>query len=333
MTDTHALLCARDPVVVEAVEVIAAAQQVELRHARDADESRQWWAGAALRLVATEVAARWTSVPPGRAFLVGADAAELARCSADLGLPVLPLPDGGGRLAEALAGVRSMGVPNGRLISLVGASGGLGVSTLAVGIAMTAPRGTAAAVVDLAPSSGGLDLLMGIESAEGARWSQLAAARGELGDLAAGLPSMGGVPVVTQDREGPRTPTPEAVTAVVGALRRQHTLVVMDGPAPPLVAPDRTLLVVGADVRSVAAARMRVEAGAVAPSELVVRRGRGRNLPAAVVGRALGMPVVCTVDDDRAVPRLAELGLPPADGPARRFTRQVRALARELCGD
>lgn len=333
MDETYVLLCARDPVLVEAVEVAAAAQQVVLRHARDADEARQSWGAASLRLVSTEVAARWSDVPPGSAYLVGTVAAELTRCSAELGLPVLPLPDAGGRLAQALATVRVAGSEQGRTVALLGASGGLGVSTLAVGLALAATRaGSAGAVVDLAPHSGGLDLLLGIESVQGVRWADLARARGELGDLAANLPVADRVPVLTQARDLPRRPTAEAVAAAVASLRRQHGLVVLDcATEPPVFVADDTLLVVGADVRSVAAARMLAEVRGVAPSGLIVRRGAGRTLPSAVVGRSLGAPIVATVDHDKALPRLAELGMVPVGGPARRFTRQITALAAEVC--
>ncbi|MDO5501129.1 MAG: hypothetical protein Q4F67_15760, partial [Propionibacteriaceae bacterium] len=68
----HVLLCARDPAVVEAVEVTAAALDVALKVAHHPDEVRSLWGDAALRLVATEVAARWSGVAPGRAVRGGA---------------------------------------------------------------------------------------------------------------------------------------------------------------------------------------------------------------------------------------------------------------------
>lgn len=335
MEDRFALLCARDPVVEEIVEVVAAAQQVEVRVVRESDRTGHDWAAAGLRLVSTEVAVRWDRVAPHRAHLIGTSTEELARCSARLGLPVLPLPDTDGRLAQLLAGVGGVHDATGRLVALVGASGGLGVSTLAVGLALAAARaGESSAVVDLAQHGGGLDLLLGMETADGARWADLAAARGTLGDIGPGLPAVEGARVLTQDRSRPCVPGSPAVDVVVAALRRAHGIVVAD--CDPTSVPDdadRTLVVVGADVRSVAAGRMLAELRGLAPTGLIVRAGNGRGLPPDVVGRALGAPVVAVVGHDKALPRLAELGLPPVGGPARRFSRDVATLLREVSGD
>ena len=83
---------------------------------------------------------------------------------------------------------------------------------------------------------------------------------------------------------------------------------------------------VGGDVRSVASARMLAEHGGVSPGGLVVRRGRGRTVPPGVVARSLGVPCWGEIGDDKALPRLGELGAPPLPGPARRFARQAAAL-------
>lgn len=119
--ESHVLLCARDPAVVEAVEVSAAALQVALRVAHHPDEVRAAWPDAALRLVSTEVAARWSGVAPGAAYLVGTSAAELARCSAGLGLPILPLPDEGGHLMQAMAGAVREEAARGQVVAVMGA--------------------------------------------------------------------------------------------------------------------------------------------------------------------------------------------------------------------
>ena len=62
----------RHPAVIEAVEVSAAALEVPLRVAHHPDEVRAAWPEAALRLVSSEVAARWSGVAPGLAYIVGA---------------------------------------------------------------------------------------------------------------------------------------------------------------------------------------------------------------------------------------------------------------------
>ncbi|MFT3887925.1 MAG: hypothetical protein QM713_07160 [Arachnia sp.] len=328
----HVLLCARDPAVVEAVEVCAAALGVPVRVAPDGVSAGEEWAAAALRLVSTEVGARWGAVAPGTAYVVGASPPELARCSAQLGLPVLPLPDESGRLADALRRAGEVAARRGQVVALVGASGGLGVSTLAVGLALVAAhRGRRAVAVDVAEAGGGLDLLVGAEARPGLRWSALTGVRGEVSDLWDGLPRAEGAAVLAQDREAPDVPDEAALAAVVASLGREAELVVIDGGrrVPPVDA-DRTVLLVGADVRSVASARMAAEQRGLHPGGIVVRRGPGRTVPSEVVARSLGAPLLGEVGEDKALPRLGELGAPPLPGPARRFGRQVAALLQRL---
>ncbi|MDO5677275.1 MAG: hypothetical protein Q4G35_07175 [Propionibacteriaceae bacterium] len=332
--EAHVLLCSRDPAVVEAVEVSAAALEVPLRVVHHPDEVRAAWPEAALRLVSTEVAARWSGVNPGLAYVVGSSPAELARCSAGLGLPVLPLPDAGGHLAEAMtAAVRREGA-RGQVVAVLGASGGLGVSTLAVSLALVAAAGgSRSTAVELAVAGGGLDLLVGAETLDGVRWPELSHARGELGELFNVLPKVEGAAILALGRDGPVSPGGAAVAAAVGSLRRSTDLLVLDaGREVPATEADQVLLMVGADVRSVAAARMLAEGRSVTPTGLVVRQGPGRSIPAEVVSRSLGVPCLGVIGHDKAVPRLAELGMPPVAAPSKRFRREVAQLWKAVCG-
>lgn len=319
---------------MEAVEVSAAALEVPLRVVHHPDEVRTAWPEAALRLVSTEVATRWSGVAPGAAYVVGAVAADLARCSADLRLPVLPLPDEAGHLAEAMSAAVRKESARGQVVALVGASGGLGVSTLAASLALVAAAdGVRAVTVELAHAGGGLDLLVGAEAAEGVRWPELSHARGELGDLLTGLPVVEGAAFLAQGRESPRVPPPSAVAAAVGSLKRDADLVVVDAgrEAPPLEAA-QVVLMVGADVRSVAAARMLAEGGAVSPASLVVRQGPGRSIPAEVVSRSLGVPCLGLIAHEKNLARLAELGMAPVGTPVRRYRNQVAAVLKAVRG-
>ncbi|MDO5501130.1 MAG: hypothetical protein Q4F67_15765, partial [Propionibacteriaceae bacterium] len=254
------------------------------------------------------------------------------RWSAGLGLPVLPLPDEAGHLAEAMTSAVRDGSAKGRVVALVGASGGLGVSTLVASLALTAAdRRRGAAAVDLAQGGGGLDLLVGAEATAGVRWPDLGHARGELGDLIGALPAVANARFLAQGRDASEAPPDAAVSAAVGALRRAAALVVVDaGREPPPVECDQVLLVVGADVRSVASARMLADARGLTPSGLVVRQGPGRAIPAEVIARSLGVSCLGTIGHDKAVPRLAELGMLPIASAARRYRRQVAALVKEI---
>ncbi|SDL79553.1 septum site-determining protein Ssd [Tessaracoccus oleiagri] len=328
--DDAVLVAARDPAVVETLEVSAIAMDVALQVVQGTDELARRWPRAPLRLVAPEMAARtaWLGHQP-RTFLVGRDPAELADASAELGYPVVRLPDAAGRLAELFASVSAGSVARATTVALVGASGGLGTSTCAVALGLlAAARGQRAVVVELAPHGGGLDLLVGAEAVEGLRWGGLAGAAGQLGDLQDSLLEVGGarfLPAGRDDPPGP--PAPQALGAVLGSLRRTMDLVVLDGVSAAVDA-DLQLLVVGADVRSVAAARMLTRGAPVPPAGLVVRTGPGRDLPAGAVAEALGAPLVARVRHDPTVPRLAALGQIPVASPARRFRADVEQLRR-----
>ncbi|QXT62457.1 septum site-determining protein Ssd [Tessaracoccus palaemonis] len=321
------LLCARDTRIIEAVEISAAALGVAVRVAAHPDEIADAWQAASLRLVGVEVAARWESVSPGRAILVGFSVDELARCSAALGLPVIRLPDATGALAGQLRRIAPGVADRGQIIAVLGASGGVGTSTLCVALALhAASLGRRSAVVDLAQGGGGLDLLLGAETEPGLRWGDLARARGEVGQLAASLPSVRGAAVVAQSRDA-LAPDDEAVHTVLGALAAELDVIFVDaGRHPPPIAPDRLLLVVAADVRGVASARMLADQHSLSLTGMVLRAARHRAIPAQVVSRSLGLECLGVIEEDAAVREAAELGLAPIAGRARRFARSAASV-------
>lgn len=325
--EPHVLLATRDSALIESVQVTAATLEVELRVASDPDAMRSGWEAAAGRLVGADVAARWGPELDLRgAHLVGLHIDELARCSAELGLPVLTLPGAASRLAVVLMEAVRAGRRTGRIVALMGSSGGVGVSTLTLSLALSAARsGARSTVVDAVANSGGLDLVVGAETAEGLRWADLAEASGELGDLRSALPEVSGVAVLSAGRASSAAPSPEAMQAVLGALGGASDVTFVDvGRQPPPVPVDVVLLVVGGDVRSVAAAQQLGQG--VTPTAVVVRSGPGRGVPGAAVSRTLGVECAGVLSEDRALPRLAELGLPPVPGPARRHAREAARL-------
>ncbi len=332
--DGCVLLASRDPVLVETVQATAIALQVEVRQAADREELAASWQAARLRLVGVDLAGRVRGMGLGMSgcVVVGLGEPGLVRASAELRVPAMELPGDGDQLAELLASTAT-GASRGRVVAVTGASGGLGASSLAVGLgARAAAAGRRAVVVELADCGGGLDLLMGIESSRGLRWDALHRADGHLGDLRDELPAVGALSVLALSRDEPEGPGPQAVAAVMSSLARSFEVVVVDCRPSALQSIDAAdqLVLVGADVRGVAAARMRIEHQSLAGSRLVVRRHRDSPLVAEDVGRALGMPVAGELREDRRVPQLAAAGLGIVGGSARRFRTDTARLWEQL---
>ncbi len=139
---------------------------------------------------------------------------------------------------------RSMG----QVIAIHGASGGLGVSTLSVAVAVAAVRaGRPACLVDGVFDSGGLDVTACVEHVPGLRWPDLAEARGSVDGsaLVAALPFVtlpfvtlpfvtlpasadtSALPVLASGGGG-QCPPPPVQQAVMAGLLAAGFLVVLD---------------------------------------------------------------------------------------------------------
>ena len=259
---TGPLLATREAALADSVLATTLALGIDLDVVPDREELRRRWRTASLRLVGTDMASRAATLGavPG-VWVVGFDSEELLPASAELGAPALLLPEESQRLAEILSD-ELPGRDAAQTLALTGASGGLGVSSLAVALATRAAEtGLRSVVVELASCGGGLDLLFGAETQEGMTWEELRHAVGEIGDLTPHLVSAERVSVLALGRPHGDSPDEAALSAVLRSLERSHDLVVVDaGDGARLAELGRRvvpLLMVGADVRSVAAARMR----------------------------------------------------------------------------
>ena len=267
--------------------------------------------------------------------LVGTDEDrdDLVAWSAPLGASVVVLPDGVRWLTTLLAGEHRRGT--GRIVGVVGGHGGAGASTLAVSIAQCVAAERSAAVVDLDPSGGGLDLLLGAESAVGWRWPDLAASAGFIDRLTEHLPTVDRVPVLSMARsdEGPGTPSADAVQAVLRSLARECEVVVVDV-GRSLDAASRQglrhchvqVLVTGGGVRQVAASTAMT--GALpAGAGVVVRTGEGA--APQPVADALGLPLWGEIPGE---PRLIAAGerAEPLLDVSRRWRQACRRLVDRI---
>lgn len=214
------------------------------------------------------------------------------------------------------------GAPIALVVGFLGAGGGAGTSTLAVAVARHAARDKAVALVDAAPDSGGLDLLVGCEDRPGAHWEDLDFTHGEVPgeDLLAALPK-------TREKLAVLCATRSALTAhspvdaaglicAVRSLRAAAQVVVLDLPSTgPLVGAgvdvcDLVIVVVPAEVRAAAAAvRMCARLNARRTrSRVVVRHRQWSSLSVADVESLVDAPVIAELPTVRGVARQAELG-------------------------
>ena len=337
------LLVTADPELREHVLAVAAAVAAEVDLRAEVAELRRVWREPAMVVVGVDRAAEVVDLAlPRRSevYLVGreVDRDDTHLWSVPLGAAVVTFPDEAHHLASMMTYLTTGPHGTGRTVCVLGASGGVGVSTIAAGLAVSALRGGhPAMLVDADPDGGGIDLLLGAERTEGWRWGRLASARGHLGDLTGQLPRVDGVDVLAMGREtgGRGRPQPEQLSAVLTSASRSHDVVVVDLPRTfdpasheVLRRADQVVLVVRADVRGVAAARSVAErlADLGRPVGIVVRLGRSRALDPATVGEALGLPVLGAAADEAAVVADAERGDPPGRsgrGELARVCRQV----------
>ncbi|OSC65365.1 hypothetical protein BVW01_13605 [Mycobacterium tuberculosis] len=170
-----------------------------------------------------------------------------------------------------------------------------------------------ALLADLDPWAGGIDLLVGGETAPGLRWPDLALQGGRLNWSAvrAALPRPRGISVLSGTRRGYELDA-GPVDAVIDAGRRGGVTVVCDLPRrltdatqAALDAADLVVLVSPCDVRAcAAAATMAPVLTAINPNlGLVVRGPSPGGLRAAEVADVAGVPLLASM---RAQPRLAE---------------------------
>lgn len=202
-----------------------------------------------------------------------------------------------------------------RVLGVVGASGGLGVSTLAVALASRAAGRVGATVaIDGAPGGGALDVTACVEHRSGLRWADLVAAEGSIDGAALlrELPADGATRVLAG--RGPAPPD-DVVRAAVSGLARVCGLTVLDLGGSARWATECTdlLLVVGTTARQLADGAGVTEQllDLPAPSALVLRTRRGDAVSPEEVAAHLDLPLAGTLRDDPRLALDAERGRPP----------------------
>jgi secretion/DNA translocation related CpaE-like protein len=329
------LLVSDDATVVSVVRAVAAAAGVEVLRMRALDPLDRVWAVAAVVIVGPDVAPE--VLPRARRGIVvvtpsGRSVWELAAAGR---AEVITLPHGEPRLCEVLAGARARG--DATVIGVIGAAGGVGVTTLAASVALGAGPSL---LVDADPCAGVLEAWLGVERHPGLRWPDLIDTDGPLrppaeGSLAGLLPRCAQARVLTMAArdELPCDPGPP-LPGVLRLAREQFDTIVVDLPrvwdgqaALGWRNLDRVLLVVPDAVAAVLSARRAAEALAAVVDEvaLVVRRVRG-GVGSAQVGDVTGREVIGDLAELARVRAAAEAG----DLGAALAGRTSRALARRV---
>jgi secretion/DNA translocation related CpaE-like protein len=340
------LIVTGDPWILDGLLRLAAAADIKAAVARAAEQAGPGWRGAALILVGADLAdepvLRGAPRRPGVVLVAAAGDPEVYRKAVGIGAQdVAMLPDADMRLADLMAVAAEPAGRPGEVLCVAGGRGGAGASVLSAVLGIVAARrGMRTLLVDGDPLGGGLDLVLGQEHLEGARWPEFSALRGRLSSAAlqGSLPATSGPAVLSWHRGETEPVTAETMRSVLAAAVRGFDLVVVDLPrrlaeaeAEVLRAARRALLVVPAEVRAtVAAGRIASELRRHASDIRVVVRGPAAGgLTGDVIAHALDLPLAGEVAVDRRIPTALE------HGDLVRVSRRgpLTDLCRKLLGD
>ncbi|MEZ0577696.1 septum site-determining protein Ssd [Nocardioides sp. MH1] len=339
------ILTADDGLLSELLPLAAAADVVPTT-ARDLVAALTAWSRAPVVLVGADLAADLAAAAPDRrphVYVLAAGRApdELFRTALQIGAEqVVELASASAWLVELLADLTERRAARGRVIGVVGGSGGAGATTFACALGQAAARAGEAVVIDCDPQGPGLDRMLGLERTDGFRWDALCRTTGRLSARALrdALPRSGKLGVLSW-YAGPGTPTLQAfaVREALSAARRGHDTVVVDLPRTPdrlvdevAARCDELVVVTVGSVLGVSAATRTTERFARHPGVGLVLRGEG--VAAADVAAVLKLPVRVQMRDQPRLEEALDLGFGPLRSRRGPLARAVGAVLRERVG-
>lgn len=345
-TAPAALILTADASLLDELLALAAAADVAPTTAHEPLAALASWPRAPVVLLGADLAEEVARIAPEKrphVYVVAHQRApdDLFRTALRIGAEqVVELGGSSGWLVELLADLTEQRAARGRVIGVIGGSGGAGATTFACALGQGAAKHGDAAVIDCDPQGPGLDRMLGLERTEGFRWDALCQTTGRLSARALrdALPHAGSLGVLSwYVGSGAQTLQAFAVREAISAARRGHETVVVDLPRTPdklvdevAARCDRLLIVTVGSVLGVSAAvRMRARFAGHPDVGLVLR---GEGIDAADVESAVRLRVVAQMRDQ---PRLAEaldLGLGPLRsrrGPLARAVATVLGLPVE----
>jgi len=350
MASATALLITRDDLLLDELLRLAAAAGCALEVAHDPAAGLRGWATSCVVVVGADlVGSVGEQRPPrrDRVHVVGYGQVpdDVFRGALAVGAAdVVELPAAEAWLVDLLtdAADAADGLQPGRArtLGVVGGSGGVGATTFACALALTAAARQRATLVDLDPLGPGVDRVVGLDGASGVRWDGLLASPGRLSSrsLRAALPAREALTVLTWGMGAPVGLDAATVREVLSATQRGNDVVVVDLPralddltAEVAARCDRVLLVAEATIPGVASAGKTAAVLRRLSTRLavVVRTGRG-TLPEEQVAAALDLPLVASLARHRRLAEHVDLGLGPVHGVRSPLARAARAALAML---
>ncbi|WP_239331648.1 septum site-determining protein Ssd [Frankia sp. CiP3] len=334
-----------DPQLLDDIIRLAAAAGVTVDAVVDAHLARRYWNNAPLVIVGSD---RVTSCVvaglqrrPGVVLLsADLDDGGVWEAAVRLGAEhVAFLPDAEEWLVDVFAAAAEPDQRRATVVGVIGGRGGAGATSLAIALTLASLRRDLQTVlVDADPLGGGIDLALGIENRPGARWPDLADARGRAPRrmLTDSLPSLGELAVLSWDRTSPTAIPPVLMTSMLASTRRGNDVLVVDLPRSPdqaaaiaMQMATMIIVVVPAEVRAIAAAgRICGTANRhCADVRIVVRLPGPARLDAGTVADALALPVAGVLRHESGLATGLERGEPPG---SRRRSPLARVSGRIL---
>ncbi|RJN32574.1 hypothetical protein [Nesterenkonia natronophila] len=315
------VLVAEDQRLRDDIALIAAVVGARLETFKDWTQVAHSTVDSAVGVLCSPRSVPQTALRVEQCLLVGHEAESVWLAAAKTpGLRPVPLPAGEKWLTEHLA-AEVLHRAQGRIFAVAGPTGGVGVTTFAyLCAAELVARGMTPLLLDAAggPGSGLADLVRtarsrGRVSGGALDWQELEAVEGELSapQLRDALPICEGISYLTGLTAGPRRDS--TLRAAVGAARRTYDVVVIDSGHQ--VAPleslaeqvEDLLVVVRASRRGAEAARELIQAVPQRRTYVAVNGSASPGWCAADVGKALDLPVVADLPQQRWLARSDEL--------------------------
>lgn len=319
------LVVTADPLLAAEAARLAAAAGVAIEECADVGAALRLWTRSPLVLVGTDMLEEAASLsPPRRDRVYGVGWGPIGdpafRAALGVGAErLLELPTAEHAVAGLFADVSDGTDADGLVVGVLAGSGGAGATTFAAALASLGSARGPALVVDADPLGPGVGRVLGLDDLAGVTWAEVGQTAGRLGAraLREALPKTGALGLLGwPPGGGSALPSADAVGEVMAAARRGHDLVVIDLPRDLSQDADALLtccdviliVVVGSVTGTASAARL---VGRLPDRERLHVVVRGRRAEPEDVGRALGLPVLVSMAEQRGLTEAVELGLGP----------------------